>query len=569
MVHRTETPGAPQDRPTAARWCLVPLVAAVAIYLPALANEFLVDDIHVVAGNPLVCGDALDAARILGSDYWAGVLQNDDTLYRPLTILLHAATCQAAGPDPAFHRAVSLVFHGLNAVLLFFLLRRLLPPGRRGWAGSVLGSVAFAVHPLNSEAVLFVANRSDLVAAASCLGVALLVLAYVFRRVPTGRVDRTGGATLFAIAAVQAVGVFSKESAVAAPVVAGMVTLLAWRLMPAPSRGRFPWAQTALALAPAAVAIAAYLAARVVVLGALYHGAGFAPLDNPLVLVPSVVRVRTAIEVLGRYLGLFVAPIHLSADYSLAQILPVTSWLAPGFLAGAAACLALVAAGLLALRRLPIVTLGVAWYLVALFPASNLAFPIGTIMGERLTYLPDIGLFIALAGAGVAVVSRLSPRVTRGFVLAVVAVVVELAVLTGLRGQETATNCGLFDRTAEASPDSAKAQFGVGICAREKDDMTRAITAFDRALRLYPDYGDAMVQVAQALERAGYIQEAIDRLGTFLETHPTATGVRFTLAKVLARDGRRDQARAVLATLIQRFPGRADFQEALRHLDEP
>ncbi len=317
------------------------------------------------------------------------------------------------------------------------------------------------------------------------------------------------------------------------------------------------------------MAIGAYLAARVVVLGALYHGAGFAPLDNPLVLVPSVVRVRTAIEVLGRYLGLFAAPIHLSADYSLAQVLPVTSWLAPAFLAGAAACLALLAAGLLALRRLPIVTLGVAWYLVALFPASNLAFPIGTIMGERLTYLPGIGLFLAVAGAGVAAVSRLSPQVTRGFVLAVVAVVVELAVLTGLRGQETATNCGLFDRTAEASPDSAKAQFGVGICALEKDDLTRAITAFDRALRLYPDYGEAMVQVAQALERAGYIQEAIDRLGTFLDAHPAATGVRFTLAKVLARDGRRDQAREVLVALIQRFPGRADFREALRHLDEP
>ncbi len=553
----------------AAWWCLVPLIAAFAIYLPSLANEFLFDDIHIVVRNPVVCGPSLDVGRIFGSDYWADLRPNENSAYRPLTILLHAVTCQVAGAEPAIHRALSLLFHGLNAVLVFFLLRRLLGTGRREWAATVLGSVAFAVHPLNSEAVLFLSNRSDLVAATSCLGVMLLALELVFRPGPPGRVDRTGVAQLVGIAVVQAFGIFSKESAVAAPVLAGMVTLLAWGTLPAPSRGRFPWVRLGLALVASAAAINMYLAARSGVLGGLYRGAGYSALDNPLVLAPFADRARTAIEILGRYVGLFFAPTHLSADYSFAQIMPITSWLAPPFLAGAAVCVALVAVGLLCLRRLPVVTLGVAWYLVALFPASNLAFPIGTIMGERLTYLPGIGLFLALAGAGAASASRLSPMVARVLGLAAVGVVLELSVLTGLRGQETATNCGLFDRTAEASPDSAKARFGVGICALEQDDLNRAIEAFDRALRLYPDYGEAAIQLAQALERAGYLPDAVDRLGRFLETHPTATGVQFTLAKILARAGRSDESRAVLSGLIARFPDRSDFREALRHLDEP
>ncbi len=555
-------------------WWAPAVLAAIAIYLTSLPSEFLFDDIHVVAHNPLVCGGDLDVGRIFRSDYWAGVFQDERSAYRPLTILLHAAVCHVAGAVPAAHRALNLLFHALVAFLVFLVFLRALAPTRGPPLAAALASAAFAVHPLNSEAVIFVSNRSEIVGTAASLGVLLLVHAYVFRPAPVSRRRRdfAGIALLAGIAAVQAVGIFSKENAVAAPALALLFLLGAPRGTDGDDRpARLPLQRAGVALAFSLAAIGAYLAARAVVLGGLYHGTGFSILDNPLAHAATLDRIRTAFAVLGRYLALFVAPLHLSADYSFAQIPPVTAWADPSFLVGAVSCAALAGVGVLSVRRSPVVALGIAWFLVAIFPVSNLAFPIGTIMAERLCYLPGIGLFLAVAaGAAGALRARTAPRTRRWAGGAAIGALAVLSGLTLQRIAETRTNCGFFERTAEASPRSAKALYGLGICALDRgQDLGPAIAAFDRSLRIYPDYEDAAIQLAQALERTGHLDDAVARLGGFVGAHPNATQARFALAKLLARNGRRDEARLLFDELVTRHPDHPEFREFRRRLDAP
>jgi hypothetical protein len=73
----------------------------------------------------------------------------------PLSFLSHALDYQLFGPNPAGHHIVNAILHALNALLLFWVLKR-----ATGYTGrSFMVAALFAVHPLNVEAVAWVAER--------------------------------------------------------------------------------------------------------------------------------------------------------------------------------------------------------------------------------------------------------------------------------------------------------------------------------------------------------------------------------------------------------------------------
>src|SRR5262249_19846307 len=121
------------------------------------------------------------------------------------------------------------------------------------------------------------------------------------------------------------------------------------------------------------------------------------PLDNVLAFVPWPVRVRSAFGVLWDYFGLLLVPLVLGADYSYAQVPIIGGWTSPRLLGG----LTLVIGSVLVLARdrRPVVTFAVATMLAGLALTSNVLFPIGTIKGERLLYLPSVGWVILAAYA--------------------------------------------------------------------------------------------------------------------------------------------------------------------------
>ena len=203
------------------------------------------------------------------------------------------------------------------------------------------------------------------------------------------------------LAAAQAVGLFSKESAAVLP---GIMLLydLTW-----PERAT--WRQRAPAYAAVALVFAAFLYLRV---GSQVHML-IDPAENPLVSAGFWTARLTAVKVIGKFLWLFLWPARLSADYSFNAV-PLFGWRASNWedakaLIALAVCLgAAVLAVLLAVRwrrtGKPLFFFLV-FFFVALSPASNLIILIGSIMAERFLYLPSVGL----AGCVVAAVHALEP----------------------------------------------------------------------------------------------------------------------------------------------------------------
>jgi Tfp pilus assembly protein PilF len=132
-----------------------------------------------------------------------------------------------------------------------------------------------------------------------------------------------------------------------------------------------------------------------VVLGGIFNTKEIAELDNILVSAPDYLsRLATTVYVLGRYLWLMIYPVHLSMDYSMMEI-PIVNATDYRVLISLAAYLTLIAYSIYAIRKKDVAAYGILFFLITIFISSNLVITIGTVMAERLLYIPSLGLCIA------------------------------------------------------------------------------------------------------------------------------------------------------------------------------
>ncbi|MDE3164678.1 MAG: glycosyltransferase family 39 protein, partial [Acidobacteriota bacterium] len=149
--------------------------ACVAVYGAAVRAGFLnFDDPGYVTANPWV-NHGITAAGVR----WA-FTSIDWFYWQPLTWLSHMLDCQVWGLWAAGHHLTSVLFHVVNTLLLFALLRRLTGAFWRSAAAAAL----FALHPLRVESVVWIAERKDLLSAFWFLAAIWLYLNYVER--PSG-----------------------------------------------------------------------------------------------------------------------------------------------------------------------------------------------------------------------------------------------------------------------------------------------------------------------------------------------------------------------------------------------
>jgi tetratricopeptide (TPR) repeat protein len=435
-------------------------LACLAAYGNSFRAELLLDNETIILKDPRLQSAAWESVwGIFTHHYWWPAFES--TLFRPLTTLSYWFNYSVLGNrEHAFgYHAVNLLLHWACATLVYVLVRVVT---RRPLA-ALFAAAVFAVHPLTVESVTNVVGRADLLAALSVLGG---LLCYLEFRKSTGR--RAAG-WLAGLGASYLAGVFCKESAVVLP---GIMLLhdFAFRAAGSPSRlaAMRRWAARAW---PAGAAVLPGLAALIWARWALFRHSplvGQFGSDNPIAVAPLWTGVMTAVKVAGYYLALVVWPARLSCDYSYNQITlfgwslaagqDLHAWLALAAVAG------LAAGAAVAWRRDRGVFFFLGFAAIAFLPTSNLLFPIGTIMAERLMYLPLAGLSatatLTVAHAGRRVLDGAPSRAMRGVGIAwkvvAVAVVVALAGRTVARNEDWTSGLRLWSSSAQAAPNSIK-----------------------------------------------------------------------------------------------------------------
>jgi hypothetical protein len=459
------------------RLALAVVAIAVLPYLNALSGGFTFDDYGLVIDNPVLPEGTPPLEVFVRESIPGGA-------YRPLTMLTYMANERVASEPRAFH-VVDVALHALTALLALALGLRLLDR-----TAAIAAAVLFAVHPVHTEAVASIAGRPELLSAAFVL-VTLLASLHA-EDASAGRRPIWRALSLIAFGA----GLLSKENALTA--VPLLLLVHRWPPVATPVR-RIAWV-----LVPYLIVTAAYLGARHHALGALTIRTLPPLLDNPLAHVDVGRRVATAIVVLWQYVSVLALPARLSADDSFDQIPVVASVLDPRFLT-AAAMLALVAgAALVARRRAPGVAGGLAFAALAMAVTANVLFPIGTIKGERLLYLPSVGWCLACGW----LVARWRPArpALRAGVLALLVLV--LVGRTWIRNRDWHDELALFSATVTASPNSARAQNNAAAVYGQAGRLDEAIAHYRNALAIYPEFRTAALGIARAYELSGHGEEA-------------------------------------------------------------
>lgn len=478
---------APEPDCPAIRWQVL-IVAG--LFLAAngagVFGGFVLDDLPLIVDHPRL--HALgEIPRHFASTLWPD--RPGLALYRPVTQTFWTLLWNAGGGSPFAFHLFNLVVGAAVPILLLLVLRSL----AFGPAAAFAAALVFAAMPIHTEATASIVGSAELLAAAFGLG-SLLAL-----------VRRRDGLAVGLLA----LAVLSKEHAAALVAVGWMAA--------GPHRGR-RWKTGAGAAV--ALLLVFWLRSRVA------SGWPAVPvIDNPASILPAGTRVLTALWVQCLYVWKAFVPIALSADYSYKQIPLVMGMNDPRAWAG----LGLAAASVVAGWRGGAVGAAVAAYWLLALPTSNLLFSVGTMMGERLAYLPSAAL-AALAGLGFVALSR---RVPRRFAWALLTlVVVAYGARTAARTLDWRSAGVFYSTLVETSPGSAKSHYFFGAYLASRGDDIGAVAEYEKAIAIFPAYSEALHNRGNALARLGRLPEAAQSYRSVLRFDPGHAGARQNLMSI-------------------------------------
>jgi len=492
---------------------LVFVVAALAVlpYINALKNEFVLDDIAIVVENPLI-RDVGNVGRIFTTNYWGTGSSDpsiiDSGLYRPLTVFSYAVDYSAWKLDPVGYHAVNVALHAIASVLLFFVALDILASP----IAAAATAAVFAVHPTHTEAVTSIVGRAELLAAL------FFIAAFWFAR---SRVQEESGVTSVAprnralaragIAALcYLMGMLSKEIAVTLPAI---LVLDDWLHRDELRRGG-PAMRRFIVVRYAALgaALAIYIALR-------FHAvAGRGNVWPGFIGVSPGARILTASRVVAEYIGLFIYPHTLLADYWKTSVPIASSVVDPLVLLSLALWAAVAAAAFTKLRSERAALLALGWFFVTIAPVSNVFFPIGVGKAERILYLPSAGLCLFVGWIFVE-----SEKVIRKrwiLPVALAPVLFALMARTIRRNTDWHDNLSLALATLEVAPSSPLMN---DIAAGEfvkRGQPRRAIPLLQEALRQAPTMPLLLTHLGAAYYAQGQLDQAIAEYTQAITSNP-------------------------------------------------
>lgn len=479
--------------------------------------------------------------------------------WHPLTTISHMLDCQLYGLNAGGHHATSVILHTIAVLLLFWLLEQMTGATWR----SALVAALFAVHPLHVESVAWVSERKDILSAVFFF---LMLLAYNrYARAPS--VMR-----YLAVAGLFVAGLMSKSMLVSAPII--LLLLDYWPLrrfeQPSSVRGKAKATESdnqrrkvrLLFLEKIPLFVLAAVAA-ILTFVLQKRAAGAIP---PL---PFLWRVQNAFVSYVVYVWKTLWPVRLAVFYPHPNG-TLTLW----EVSFAILLLAAITSAVIVFRKgRPYLLTGWLWYLVMLIPVIGIIQVGEQGYADRYTYLPHIGLFVAVVWFAIdmASVRGSQPRATVTAAAAVLIVLV-LAWVAFVQTSYWRNSEALWTHALAVTSDNDIAHNNLGYLCNDRGDLDDAISHFESAARIRsakrdPHYNlaSAFVQMnlGDALAKKGQSDDAMMHYNEAIRLQPDYGDAYYNRGSVLLAKGHVDEAIADLAKTIEMHPNDADAHTSL------
>ncbi|HWR97253.1 MAG TPA: tetratricopeptide repeat protein [Candidatus Methanoperedens sp.] len=464
------------------------------------------DGVYVTANPTVRLGLTAAGARWAATSFVGGN-------WHPLTWLSHMLDQELFGAWAGGHHLTSVVIHAAAACLLFAALLRLTGAPWR----SALVAALFAWHPLRVESVAWVAERKDVLSAVFWMLTLLAWARYA---------ERPAAARYAAVLTCFALGLMAKPMVVTLPCV--LLLLDYWplgRLRPPRSgvaAAGIPFSRLLLEKTPLLLLSAA---SSVVTLLAQRGDAAVRSTDQ----YTSAIRAGNALLSYVQYLRLTLWPTGLIPYYPHPGPIP-----APQLIGAAALLLALSAIAVLVARSRPYLLVGWLWFLGTLVPVIGIVQVGGQGMADRYTYLPVVGIFLAVVWA-VAGLVRGRPAWRALAAGAGAAVLVALALLTRAQADHWRDDPTLYRYTLTVDPNNYLALGNLGGHLMGEGQTAEAGEFFARAYRSNPLLrAEVQRRTGLKLLEQGRREEALGYLRRAVEIDPRNEDARDALRNALA-----------------------------------
>lgn len=450
------------------------ILATFACYLNSLKAPFVLDDNARIVNNPDIRKLGNLKSKLIyphqqkDNNYWKYWERNDPS--RPVVFFTYTLNYFFNNLSPSGYHLFNIIFHILNAVLIYFLLFLFIQytPDIYPEIIPIFTALLFAVHPLNVDAVTYTFGRSNILATSFYLLSLLLFMKSIQKNT-----------ILYPVSLVCFIlSLFSKQIAVTLPLIillADFIFISNYRIKEVVKRKLFHL--------PFWTILAAYLLFRHFYFGGIGDIEAYKTWDRNLYILvqPGVIL---------SYLKMLLLPAGLSLVHIVKK--PVTIFEFRIILS----YISLFILFLLTYRAYrkrsdtsKIITFTALWFIITLLPTSSI-FPTTQALVERRTYLPGIGIYTLIALVYYLLIQNLRVNRTsikKYLILFIMSIhIITLGFLTYQRNHVFSDPILLWQKIAAKYPSNSEAHNNLGIAYMNREQYSKAYALFIKAIELKP-----------------------------------------------------------------------------------
>lgn len=538
-------------------WIIILAAVGFGVYINSLGGALFWDDEITVINNVFIRHPVKYLGEIFTGSYHSGA---GETLnfYRPLATLSFALDYAIWNLKPFGYHLSNVILHAVNGILIFLLLRKIFADS----ALSFFSACLFLVHPINSETVNYVSNRTDLLMLLFFLAAFYLYILY-----------RKRGKTVFLLTSMvmYSFSILSKEMGLVLP-----FFLLAYDIVFAPPdasknhKGQpksltvFSRKGKTFPLLGFIIILAGYIVLRATLfnfleVNLLTEGAQAEPYSQNIIF-----RLLIFAKVFLAYLKLFFWPVNLHMEYDppyLEACWGFIGWITLIFLL-------LSAMGLFYFgRKEKTITFGGSWFILGLLPVSGIVTPINNIVSEHYLYLSSAGFFILITALVLNLRQNLSPALKMATTALCVIILANLCRLTFLRNTDWNNPLKMYLDIAHKTEYSFRANNNAGVEYFRGGDSEEAERYFRRSLNILPTYSEALNNLGVIFERKGRLHEAESYYKKSIASKSDYLLAHKNLAQIYLRTGRIKEAKDEIDTILKIYPYDSESQILSRKLN--
>jgi len=571
---------------------------AILFYANTYQNGYALDDTAIIVSNEYVHQGFAGIPDILARDVYYSYykqLNSSDQLtggrYRPLSVVSFAVEQQLFGAVPRgetdsviryglgyntelpyekkfmhemhIRHLVNVLLYAILGIVFLYMLRSIV--FRSHPVMALIGAVLFIIHPLHTEVVANVKSRDEI------LSLIFICLTFILS---CRYLDQKKIWLLASALGCYFLAYLSKEYALTLLVLLPLAFYL-FKGLSVP--------KSLLRTLPYLAVTAVYILIRLQAIGQRNEMSDSDIQINPYAWASGTEKLATEISTSLRYLKLLLLPHPLSSDYSYNQI-PYVDFSSPMVWFSLAVHLGLAGGFFYFLKKQPVLSFAIAFYLGNLLLVNNIFFDIGATLGERLIFHASVGFVIALAFLLVKGAGQL--RGVRFRAVSLGAFMLLLIVLCGFktidRNKDWKSDSTLFFKDIHVSPNSFLVNVNVATMLvnqsdYEKNDQVRianlhrGVSLYTRVLHMQDNYVLGYMNRSIAYYKLGMADSMVadlDRVLKLYPIHPVLPEMYYHAGVLYAGNRQYAQADSMMHRSMQLHPGIQEVTTAIRAIED-